>query len=400
MPTSTIQRLNAQALGVDEHGQHAPFVLPDEVVEISDGLARVIQPSVDRVKAPCSHFKSCGGCSLQHASDAFVMEWKVQAVEQALVGQDLSMPKADALVSPIASRRRAKLTAKRTKNGAMVGFMSARSHTLLPVPNCTVLSPEIVAAFPMLEQLTVIAASRKAHIGLSVTTTSVGLDVIVSDGKPLTDQLRLEVTQFAQQMNLARISWDDDVIVTMIPPVQSFGTLNVVPPVGAFLQATVHGEETLAATVLKYLGDAKQVVDLFAGCGTFAARILPNAIVHAIEGDAEMLAALDQGWRTAQGVKKLTTETRDLFRRPLDGDELKRFDAIIIDPPRAGAAAQVKEIATAGCDLVVMVSCSPVTFARDVRVLADAGFVLTDITIIDQFRWSNHIEIVGRCRRQ
>ncbi|WP_420861809.1 class I SAM-dependent RNA methyltransferase [Algirhabdus cladophorae] len=400
MTVTKIQRLNAQALGVDENGQHAAYVLPQENVEITEGVARIVEPSASRVKAPCSHFKKCGGCSLQHASDDFVAEWKVDAVVQALATQGVEVAqRPEIYTSPPASRRRAKLTAKRTKSGAMVGFMSARSHTLLSIPNCRVLCPEIMSGLPMLEALTVMGASRKAQVSLSVTSSAAGLDVDVSGGKPLTDPFRLEVTQFAQRYGLARISWDGELIVTLAPPTQSFGSLTVQPPVGAFLQATQDGEQALAQTVAEAVGQSKSVIDLFAGCGTFAARLVSKAKVHAVEGSQDMLAALDAGWRKAQNVKHLSTEVRDLFRRPLDADELKPYDAIVLDPPRAGAAAQVVHIARAQSPLVVMVSCNPSSFARDAKVLVDGGYRLDRLTVVDQFRWSSHIEAVGVFRR-
>ncbi|MEL6642053.1 MAG: class I SAM-dependent RNA methyltransferase, partial [Pseudomonadota bacterium] len=178
-----------------------------------------------------------------------------------------------------------------------------------------------------------------------------------------------------------------------------FGDVRVVPPPGAFLQATAHGESALRAAVTEIVGDADQVVDLFAGCGTFALPLAKTAEVHAVEGSAEMMEALDRAWRGGVGLKKVSVETRDLFRRPLEPDELRHFDAAVIDPPRAGADAQVATLAKSAISTIAMVSCNPVTFARDARTLLDAGFGLDWIQVVDQFRWSSHIEVVGAFTR-
>ncbi|MCC5983842.1 MAG: class I SAM-dependent RNA methyltransferase, partial [Rhodobacteraceae bacterium] len=195
---------------------------------------------------------------------------------------------------------------------------------------------------------------------------------------------------------LARLAWEGEVIALAALPAQTFGRAQVVPPPGAFLQATEDGEATLLAAVRGAVGDAARVADLFAGCGTFTLPLAERAEVHAVEGDAAMLAALDAGWRRAAGLKRVRTETRDLFRRPLLADELACFDAVVIDPPRAGAAAQVAELARAQVPVIAAVSCNPVTFARDARVLVAAGYCLQTVQVVDQFRWSAHVELAAR----
>jgi 23S rRNA (uracil1939-C5)-methyltransferase len=176
---------------------------------------------------------------------------------------------------------------------------------------------------------------------------------------------------------------------------QSFGAARVTPPPGAFLQATAAGETALVGFVLQATQGAAKLADLFAGCGTFALPLAAQAEVQAVEGEAAMLAALDKGWRGAQGLKRLGTETRDLFRRPLLPDAIDRFDAVVIDPPRAGAEAQIAEIAASTLRRLVYVSCNPVTFARDAERLLQAGFRLDDMIVVDQFRWSAHIELAA-----
>jgi len=399
--TSTIERLNSEAIGVTADGLHVPRTLPNEEIEISqDGTPKIVTPSVDRVKPPCQHYKACGGCSLQHASDAFVEAWKSDVVRKALQTKGVAVPQFTTFTTPENSRRRVKFSATRTKKGAMVGFMAAKTNILIPIQSCTVLDPRLVSAIPMLEKLTQEFASRKEVSGLAVTISFGGLDVVIDTDRPLTDALRFQLAQFAQQHGLARIAWASEVIVTIHNPTQIFGDATVVPPSGAFLQATPQAEEQLAEAVYNCVDSADTIIDLFAGTGTFALRLAKFAKVTAVEGDRDMMAALDAGWRKASGLKHVTTMTRDLFRRPLLPDELNKADAIVIDPPRAGALAQFEQIAQSNVLNVASVSCNPISFARDAAVLVQAGFTLRHVWVVDQFRWSPHIEIVGQFIRE
>ena len=395
-----VESLTHLGMGRTADGAFLPRVLPGEVVEpLPDGTARVLTPSPDRVAAPCRHFKTCGGCAMQHARDSLVADWKLGIVQRALAAHGLSPDFRPVHTSPPQSRRRAKLGGKRTKSGAMVGFHAARSDTLIAVPDCQLLTPALMALFPALEALTVIAASRKAEIALTVTDSRAGPDILIQTAVPLTEELRVAVAALAQQHGLARVTWGDEPVVTLHPPEQSFGTARVVPPPGAFLQATRDGEAALLSSVTEALGDAARIADLFAGAGTFTLPLAARAEVHAVEGEAAMLAALDRGWRMATGLKRVTTETRDLFRRPLELDELNRFDAVVIDPPRAGAEAQVATLAASAIPRVAMVSCNPVTFARDAATLAGAGYTLDWVQVVDQFRWSPHVEMAAQFTR-
>ncbi len=395
-----VEGLTHQGLGRTDDGQFLPRVLPGEVVETgTDGVVRIIVPSADRVAAPCRHFKVCGGCAMQHASDGFVANWKMDVVRRALAPHGIDAPIRGISTSPARSRRRAKLAGRRTKSGALVGFHGRASDTLVPVPDCILLSPALMAAFPTLEAITLHAASRKGEVALSVTQTDVGPDITIGTDKVLTPEVRFTMAELAQTHGIARLVWGDDVVVTMSAPIQRFGGVAVVPPPGAFLQATREGEAALVASVVQAVGSAARVVDLFSGSGTFSLPLAARAEVHAVENEAEMLVALDRGWRTARGLKRVTTERRDLFRRPLEADELNRFDAVVIDPPRAGAEAQIACLATSTVRRVAMVSCNPVTFARDARVLLDAGFTLDWIDVVDQFRWAAHVEIAAQFTR-
>lgn len=395
-----IESLTHLGMGRTADGAFVPRVLPGEMVDVlPDGSARIQTPSPDRVAAPCRHFKSCGGCAVQHAGDDYVAAWKLGIVQKALSAHGLTPPFRKVLTSPVQSRRRAKLSAKRTKGGAMVGFHARGSNLLVPVPDCQLLTPALMALFPALEALTVIAASRKAEIALTVTEAQVGADIVVHSALPLTEQLRIALATFAQTHQIARLSWGDEPVVTLAPPIQTFGQAQVVPPPGAFLQATLAGEQALLKSVTEAVGPSERVVDLFSGCGTFALPLAQTAEVHAVEGEAAMLGALDLGWRGARGLKRVTTAARDLFRRPLEPDELDRFGAAVIDPPRAGAEAQVATLARSAIPRIAMVSCNPVTFARDAATLVAGGFQLQWVQVVDQFRWSPHVEVAAAFTR-
>lgn len=403
MTTVTIEHLGQHGDGVAPGPVFAPMTLPGE--RVSGTLAgatltdiRVETPSSQRVAAPCSHFRSCGGCVLQHASDELVADWKRQIVVDTLKTHGLETEIRPTLTSPDRSRRRATFAARRTKKGAMAGFHGRRSDTIIPVPNCVLVTPTVLAGVDVAETLALAGASRKTPLAVTVTDSLAGLDVAVTGGKPLDGPLRVALAAVCEQHGLARLSWDDEVIAMRVPPAQTIGRARVVTPPGAFLQATEHGQQALTDLVRGIVGSAKTVVDLFAGCGTFTLPLAETAEVHAIETSQEMVAALDAGWRQATGLKRVTTEPRDLFRRPLLPDELAVYEAVVIDPPRAGAAAQIAELAQAGVPTIAHVSCNPKTFARDAETLCKAGYVLEWVRPVDQFRWSAHVELVGAFR--
>ena len=404
MPEYTVQRLGLHGDGIVPGPLFAPMTLPGEQISGEpDGSkltdVRIITPSAARVAAPCRHFKACGGCQLQHASDDFVAEWKTDVVRSALKAHGLDSEIRPILTSPPNSRRRAGFAARRTKKGAMAGFHGRASDVIVEIPDCRLLTPAVLAGRELAEALAEQGGSRKGEMSVMVTETLGGLDVSVTGGKPLEAMQRQELALLCGRMGVARLCWNDEVVATMAPPLQRFGPAQVTPPPGAFLQATGDGEAALTAAVREIVADAGRVADLFAGSGTFSLPLARRAEVHAVEGEAAMLAALEQGWRGAEGLKPVTTETRDLFRRPLLPDELARFDAVVLDPPRAGAEAQTAEIARSGVARLAYVSCNPVSFARDVARLVEAGFALDWVQPVDQFRWSSHVELVAALTR-
>lgn len=396
----TIERLGHRGDGIAE-GVYVPRALPGEVVEgVVEGgrmaTPEIITAAPERVTPPCPHYADCGGCALQHAADAFVDTWKAEVVETALAAQGLDAPLYRCDPSPPNSRRRATLAGRRLKKGARVGFHARGSDTLTPIPQCRVLHPDLIAALPALERITAAGASRKGELALTVTQSAAGVDVAVRGGKPLDAALRAELGAITREHGLARLSWDGETVAREAPPEQHFGAAAVVPPPGAFLQATRAGEAALQDAVRRAVGDARRVVDLFAGCGTFTLPLAERAEIHAVEGDAAMLDALNTGWRHALGLRRVTTETRDLARDPLAAAELARYQAAVIDPPRAGAEAQTAELAAARLPVIAAVSCNPATFARDARLLTQAGYRLDWVQIVDQFRWSPHVELAAR----
>ncbi|MEX1153553.1 class I SAM-dependent RNA methyltransferase [Parvibaculum sp.] len=402
-----IATLAAQGDGIAETPAgplFVPYVLPGERVRIRPegegraALVAVLEASSDRVAAPCRHFTVCGGCALQHMAPPAYAAWKRAQVEAALRPRGL-VADIDALVPALPqSRRRATFAATRSRKTLTLGYHEKASHTIVPVLECPLVVPEIERALPALGVLIGHGLSRNARASLLVTATASGLDVAVTGGKALDGPLRAELAKQSAIADLARLSWDGEIVAERRPPLIDLSGMTVIPPPGAFRQPTAEGEAALVRLVREGVGDAGRAADLFAGCGTFTAALAPQAAIHAVESEAAPLAALTRAVREqgpALRFKPVTTETRDLMRRPLLAVEMKAFDAVVFDPPRAGAAAQAAELAKSVVPVVVAVSCSPATFARDARTLIDGGYRLTRLTPVDQFLWSPHIELVG-----
>ncbi len=256
-----------------------------------------------------------------HASDSFVADWKAEVIRQALSAQGLNAPIRHTHTSPPASRRRATLAGRRTKSGALVGFHARASASVIPIPDCRLLHPTLVAALPLFAAITSVGASRSATLALAVTVTDDGIDLVVEGGKPMTPDLFADLARLAAEGGLARLTWGArHRRLRAGRRGQTIGGIRIEPPAGAFLQATKDGETALQSAVAEATKGATSIADLFAGCGTFALPLARTAAVHAVENDADMLAALSRAARTAPGLRPLTTESRDLFRRPLLSD--------------------------------------------------------------------------------
>ncbi len=404
MAKYTVERLGLKGDGIIAGDIFAPFTLPGEIVEgeVKNGqleIAARLSDSEARVQPACRHFGSCGGCALQHGSDEFLARWKREIIERALAAQGVEADIRPTITSPTHSRRRATFSARRTKKTTQVGFHKRGSAEIFNLIECPLLVPEILSALPACHALAGLGASRTAEIKISVTHSPAGQDLQVRDAKALDGPLRARLATLATEHNLARLSWNEELVADRKRPVQAMGKAQILPPSGAFLQATAHGQAALVAAMQEAVSGAKRVADLFAGCGTFSLPLAEQAEVHAVEGLPDMLKALDAGWRHAQGLKTLTTEARDLFSRPLVPLELKHFDAVVVDPPRAGAKTQIAEIVTSGIRQVGAVSCNPVSFARDAKALIEGGFTLDWVQPVDQFLWSGHVELAARFSR-
>lgn len=398
-----IARLGAHGDGVvDVAGGHVfiPFALPGETVTAARErdraqLIAVLEPSPQRIAPACRHFTECGGCAIQHLEDGAYREWKRGLVVHALKARGIEAPVGDLVACPPNSRRRAAFTARNTDTGLHLGYNKAFSNLLIDIEECPVLLPAIVEASGILRHLAGIIANTSKPFRFLVTATEVGFDVAAADcGKP-TEAIRRAASDFVIKSKIARLSIDGEIIVEPVKPMLTFGTATVTPPPGAFVQAVAEAEDAMAALVTGHMRKSKKVADLYSGCGTFALRLATNSEVHAVEGDGPALAALDRGFRFASGLKRVTSERRDLDRRPLTFKELNAFDGIVFDPPRAGAEDQCKQIARSDVPMVAAVSCNPATLARDLRILIDGGYALKSVVPIDQFLWSHHVEAVA-----
>lgn len=403
MPEFRITRLGLRGDGLTDGGQAIAFSLPGEVLtgRFEDGVFNGERHSDSPARnAPsCPHFGICGGCTLQHAAKAFLANWKTETIARALRSHGVDAPLRPIATSPPFSRRRATFSARRSRKTTLVGFHKRGSDEVFPLQECHILKPEILKALPACHALAGLGASRKGEIKITVTDSAAGPDMAVWGGKVLDGPLRARLAALANEFSMARLGWNGEQIADRARPTQAMGKANVLPPSGAFLQATREGEAALVSAVHEAVSGARRIVDLFAGCGTFTLPLAAQAEVHAVEGEGDMLKALDTGWRFARGLKTVTTEARDLFARPLVPLELKHYDAVVIDPPRAGAAAQMAEIAASDIGLVGAVSCNPVSFARDAKTLIDAGFALDWVLPVDQFLWSGHVELAARFSR-
>ncbi|MGV2979923.1 class I SAM-dependent RNA methyltransferase [Camelimonas sp. ID_303_24] len=342
----------------------------------------------------------CGGCVARHMAPDLYETWKTGAVRTALQRAGI----AEALLPMVDARglgrRRVTLHGRVSPGKPAAGFMAPRSHDLIAIDRCLELEPGLDRAPAVATALTRLLASFGKPLDIQLTATQAGLDVDIRRlgeknlGKQA-DATRLRLVEMAEKLDLARLSLHGDVLVERRPPLIAMGKALVNPAPGGFLQATAAGEQLLADLMLAAIGKAKRVLDCFSGCGPFALRLAEQSEVHAIELEAPALAALDRAFRGAQGLKRVTTEKRDLFRRPLFPQEIDRYDALVLDPPRAGAEALAQQIAAAKIGKVVYVSCDPATFARDAAILTGGGFTVASVTPVDQFRYSAHTEVIG-----
>ena len=403
----TIKRLGAKADGIAEGASgpvFVPKVLPGETVTIErDGshahLVSVDAPSPQRETPFCPYFDACGGCATQHMKHGFYQAWKQETLVHTLHQARIEAP-VEPLIDAHGDGRRRVTLHVRYPDRMHVGYMAARSHQIVEIAFCPIAEPLLKEQAPGIARaIGEHLKSARKPLDVQITTTQTGFDVDVRGHGPLKDKDRLSLIDLAARLDLSRLSIHGDVIVERRPPAIPMGRSAVVPPAGSFLQATRLGEETLAGLVTGACERAKRVADLFAGSGPFSLRLAEKAEVHAVEYDQGSMAALDKAFRATPGLRRVSTEARDLFRRPLLTPELNAFDAVVLDPPRAGAEAQAKQLAVSKVPLVVSVSCDAATFARDAAILIAGGYRLERVTPVDQFKHSPHLEVVGILRK-
>lgn len=390
--TLNIAEIGARGDGIAMHNDQRVFIartLPGETIHatLNDNrgiLEDIITPSPQRVTPPCPHFGACGGCQLQHWEAAPYRDWKRQLLVTALQRAELETEIAPLVDAAGDGRRR--VTMHGRKNAS--GFNALRSHDVHDIDICPVLTPALAPA----ADITRACYKALGDCDVAITATHSGLDVAIRAKRR---EAYAALTKVSHNFRLARLALNGEEIIMHRPPEIKMGKAMVRMPIGSFVQVTQMAEQVLAEHVLTATKGTKRVADLFCGVGPFALRIAEQAKIFALDNDKAAIAACDAALRATPGLKVIGTEVRDLFRDPLLPADLKPFDAVVFDPPRAGAAAQAHELAQSKVPLVVAISCDPVTFARDAAILVAGGYKLESATPIDQFIWSAHLETVG-----
>lgn len=400
----TIERLGAKGDGIamrEGAPVYVPFALPGEQWRVGSEGAQRLTDGAERAEPACRHFLQCGGCLAQHMSPALYRDWKHGLVVEAFRHRGLDADVAPVVVVDCNSRRRAFLGVERRGAEVIIGFREEGQHTLVDLAECPVLDPLIVGAVAGLREMARRVMVDRAGGRLVVTKLDHGLDVSFDNGrKDLSPHERAELGTLAQKMRLARLVVGGEEIVAAGRPVLTIGGVEVEIAPGLFLQAVPEAERLLADLCVAALPKrAKKVADLFSGVGTLTFPLARHASVAAFDSDRRAINALAGAMRHAQGLKPVTTTVRDLYRDPLSARELAEFDAVVLDPPRAGAADQAERLAKSKVPVVIAVSCNPATLARDARTLIDGGYRMGPVTPIDQFLFSPHVEAVTVFRR-
>ena len=387
----TVVRIAARGDGVTASGKHVAFGVPGDTVG-DDG---VLVSGPHHQNPPCRHFPECGGCQLQHVDDEAYRGYLVSRVTTALAQHGLECEIREPHLSPPFSRRRASLRALRVGQGAVIGFNAAKSHRIVDMQEDHILRRELFDLLIPLRGLLsrLLAPRRTAEIQL--TLVDQGVDVLVKGIEPEGYEAMEALTAFCEEHRLARLSIDQGLgPESLYEPVPATITLSGTPltfPVGGFLQATADGEDALVSCVREAVGDSRSTADLFAGLGTFALA-LPGK-VYAAEASRDAVLALKRA------APMLAVEHRDLYRRPLDASEIKNFEAVVLDPPRAGAEQQVQALAASAVGRIAYVSCNPATFGRDAKLLVDCSYKIEWVRPVGQFRWSAHVELAAAFSR-
>jgi len=384
---------------------YVPYTLGGETIEAASlsghpdrrRLLQVESASPERVTPFCPHFGICGGCAIQHWQADLYRAWKRDIVIETLAQAKLICEVYPLIDAHGLGRRRITLHARiGTHDVLKVGFAAANSHDIIPVDRCPILDPGLSGALDAGWAVAEPLISIGKPLDIQITTTDSGLDIDVRGSGPLPAAMIATLSRVAEQHRLARLTRHGELVLMRTPPTIAIGTAQVTLPPGSFLQATVAGEETLAALVSGHCKRAKHVADLFCGVGPFALRLAAKSRISAFDSDTGAITALQKAATSTSGLKPIKAEARDLFRRPLMPQELRDYDTVVFDPPRQGAQAQVLQLAASKIPVVVAVSCNAATFARDARILIDGGYRLEGVTPVDQFRHTPHVELVAR----
>jgi 23S rRNA (uracil1939-C5)-methyltransferase len=387
---------------------YVPYALGGETIEVEQvtghpdrrRLIKVERASPERITPFCPHFGVCGGCAIQHWDAGRYRAWKREIVVATLAQAGIGCKVAPLIDAHGVGRRRITLHARMgTHEVLKVGFAAANSHDIIPIDRCPILDPYLDGALEAAWALAEPLISVGKPLDIQITATNSGLDVDVRGSGPLATALIAKLSAVAEQHRLARLTRHGELVLMRTAPVVSIGAAQVALPPGSFLQATVAGEEAIAALVADHCKRAKHIADLFCGVGPFALRLAAKSRIAAFDSDAGAVTALQKAATSTSGLKPLKAEARDLFRRPLMPQELRDYDAVVFDPPRQGAQAQVTQLAASKIPTVVAVSCNVTTFARDAKILIDGGYTIEGVTPVDQFRHTPHVELVARFRR-
>jgi len=390
-----IVRIASRGDGVTASGRHVPFAVPGDTMLDDGALAH----GPGHQQPPCRHFPECGGCQLQHLTDAAYADYCTSRVAGALAQHGLKTEIRPPHLSPPRTRRRATLRALKAGGRVLIGFNEAGSNRVVDMLECHILHPQLFALLDPLRRLLAAILPPKRAGEVQVTLADQGVDVLLK-GVAVEGLDAIEaLTAFCEKNGLARLSIDEgfgaEPRYEPQPVTVSLGGVRVALPVGAFLQATEDGEAVLIAAVREGVAGAARIADLFAGLGTFGLAL--DGQVTAAEASRDAVMALKSA--AGRAGRPLQVEHRDLYRRPYDAKELTAFDAVVLDPPRAGAQDQVRELAASSVPRLAYVSCNPATFARDAEILASGGYRLDWARPVGQFRWSTHVELAAAFSR-
>ncbi|QBR72524.1 RNA methyltransferase [Beijerinckiaceae bacterium] len=401
-----IDRLGQRGEGIAQSPDglvFVPYALADEtIIAEVDGsrgtLVEVSIPSPHRIAPFCRYFSICGGCAVQTLDAPSYARWKHDLVSDTLRHAGLGIDVSDLVDAHGTGRRRATFHARYNQGQATVGFMRARAHDIVAIDSCPVLAPSMDKALPAARALAQALRLSGQPLDILITATDSGLDVDLKGHGPLGKAETRALVAVTLEHDLARLSNHGAIVISRRPPMLAMGKATVEPPPGAFLQATQKGEDMLAEKVCAAVTNAKRIADLFSGVGTFTLRMAAFAQVHAYDQEDAALAALAKAAHVP-GFRDVTVEIRDLFRRPLTASELETYDAVVFDPPRAGAEQQALALGKSKVSTVVAVSCNVQSFARDAAILCGGGYEILRVEPVDQFRHSPHVEIVATFRR-